>query len=71
MKYAHLEIEAGKKEKARQKEFENTLAETVDAFDRQSAAFMKTLEDKALRNKLDKERSARKGGAESRCAVET
>jgi len=60
MKYAHLEIEAGKKEKARQKEFENTLAETVDAFDRQSAAFMKTLEDKALRNKLDKERSARK-----------
>ena len=60
MKYANLEIEAGKKEKARQKEFENTLAETVDAFDRQSAAFMKTIEDKALRNKLEKERAARK-----------
>jgi DNA mismatch repair protein MutS2 len=60
MKYAGLEIEAGKKEKARQKEFESTLAETVDAFERQSAAFMKTIEDKALRNKLDKERSARK-----------
>ena len=60
MRYATLDIEAGKKEKARQKEFENTLAETIDAFDRQSAAFMKTIEDKALRNKLDKERSARK-----------
>ena len=60
MKYAGLEIEAGKKEKARQKEFENTLAETVESFDRQSAAFLKTIEDKALRNKLDKERAARK-----------
>ncbi len=60
MKYANLDIDAGKKEKARQKEFESTLAETVDAFERQSAAFMKTIEDKALKNKLDKERSARK-----------
>lgn len=61
MKYAGLEVEAVKKEKARQKEFEQTLAETVEAFDRQSAAFLKTIEDKALRNKLDKERTARKG----------
>ena len=60
MKYANLEIEAGKKEKARQKEFENTLAETVESFDRQSSAFLKTIEDKALRNKLDKETAARK-----------
>ena len=60
MKYANLDIEAGKKEKARQKEFENTLAETVDAFERQSASFLKTIEDKALKNKLDKERAARK-----------
>ena len=60
MKYANLEIDAGKKEKARQKEFESTLARTVDDFERQSAAFMNTIEDKALRNKLDKERSARK-----------
>src|SRR5215203_6092649 len=60
MKYANLEIEAGKKEKVRQREFENTLARTVDDFERQSAAFMKSIEDKALRNKLDKERSARK-----------
>lgn len=60
MKYATLEIEAVKKEKARQKEFEQTLAETVDSFERQSKAFIKTLEDKALKNKLEKERSARK-----------
>ncbi|HMQ04210.1 MAG TPA: Smr/MutS family protein [Pyrinomonadaceae bacterium] len=60
MKYAILDIEAGKKEKARQKEFEQTLAETVDSFDRQSRAFIDSLEDKALKNKLEKERSARK-----------
>ncbi|MGD9564522.1 MAG: endonuclease MutS2 [Pyrinomonadaceae bacterium] len=60
MKYANLEIEAGKKERIRQKEFEQTLAETVDSFDRQSKAFINSLEDKALKNKLEKERSARK-----------
>lgn len=60
MKYAGLEIAAGKKEKARQKQFENELAQTIDDFERQSKAFMQTLEDKALKNKLDKERSARK-----------
>jgi DNA mismatch repair protein MutS2 len=60
MQYARLDIEAGKKEKARQKEFEGELARTVDDFERQSAAFMKSIEDKALRNMLDKERSARK-----------
>ena len=60
MKYAGLELEAVKKEKERQKEFERTLAESVDAFDRQSKAFLQTIEDKALRNRLDKERAARK-----------
>ncbi|CAN5134428.1 hypothetical protein BH20ACI2_BH20ACI2_15360 [soil metagenome] len=56
MKYAGLEIEGVKKEKARQKEFESELANTIDEFDRQSKAFMQTLEDKALKNKLEKER---------------
>jgi len=60
MKYAGLEIEAVKKEKARQKEFENALATAIDEFDRQSKAFMKTIEEKALRNRLEKERLARK-----------
>ncbi len=60
MKYAGLEVEAVKKEKARQKEFERNLAETLDSFERQSKAFIKSIEDKALRNRLEKERSARK-----------
>ena len=60
MKYAGLEVEAVKKEKARQKEFESELARAVDEFDRQSVAFLKTIEDKALRNRLDKERLSRK-----------
>jgi DNA mismatch repair protein MutS2 len=60
LKYAGLEVEASQKEKARQKEFEERLAETVEAFERQSRAFIETLEDTALKNKLDKERSARK-----------
>ncbi len=60
MKYAGLEVEAIKKDKARQKEFERALAETVESFDRQSRAFIDSIEDKALKNKLDKERSARK-----------
>ena len=60
MKYAALDIEAGKKEKARQKEFESELSRTIDDFDRQSKAFIKSIEDKALKNKLDKERDSRK-----------
>jgi DNA mismatch repair protein MutS2 len=60
MKYAGLEVEAVKKENARQKEFERMLGETVEAFDRQSKAFIASLEDKALKNRLEKERSARK-----------
>lgn len=60
MKYAGLEVEAVKKEKDRQKQFEKMLAETVESFDRQSKAFLESIEDKALKNKLEKERSARK-----------
>ncbi len=60
LKYASLEVEAIKKEKARKKEFEHTLAETVESFERQSKAFLDSIEDKALKNKLEKERSARK-----------
>ncbi|MEO6049873.1 MAG: Smr/MutS family protein [Pyrinomonadaceae bacterium] len=60
MKFAGLEVEAVKNEKARQKEFEGELANAIDEFDRQSKAFIKTIEDKALRNRLDKERLSRK-----------
>jgi DNA mismatch repair protein MutS2 len=60
MRYANLDIEFGKKEKARQKEFEQELARAVDEFDRQSKNFIAGLEDKALKNKLEKERQSRK-----------
>ena len=60
MKYAGLENEAVKKEKARKKEFENELSQALDEFDRQSKAFIKTIEDTTLKNKLDKERMTRK-----------
>ncbi len=60
LKYGSLEVEAIKKEKVRQKEFQGELAVAVEEFDRQSKAFMKTIEDKALRNRLEKERLSRK-----------
>jgi DNA mismatch repair protein MutS2 len=60
LKYGSLENEAVKKEKARQKEFESELASAVDDFERQSKAFLKTIEDKSLKNRLEKERLARK-----------
>ena len=60
MKYASLEVEASKREKQRRKQFEIELAETIQSFERQSKAFIETIEDKALKAKLDKERQARK-----------
>ena len=59
-KYATLEIEAKKREKERRKTFETELAETVAGFEKQSKAFINSIEDKALKAKLDKERLARK-----------
>jgi len=60
LKYGSLEVEAVKKEKARKREFESELANAIDEFDRQSKAFLQGLEDKALKNKLEKERQTRK-----------
>jgi len=59
-KYAMLDIEAGKKEKERKRQFEKELAQTIENFDKQSRAFINSIEDKALKNKLEKERIARK-----------
>ncbi len=59
-KYASLEIEASRREKERKREFEKELAETIRSFENQSKAFIETIEDKALKNKLEKERAARK-----------
>lgn len=60
MKYASLEVEASRKEKERAKTFEKELAEAVRSFENQSKAFIETIEDKALKARLDKERAARK-----------
>ncbi|HEY0049734.1 MAG TPA: Smr/MutS family protein, partial [Pyrinomonadaceae bacterium] len=59
-KYALLDIEARKKEKERQKEFENELSETISGFERQAKAFVSGIEDKALKARLEKEMQARK-----------
>lgn len=60
MKYASLEVEARRREKERQKQFERELSETIRSFERRSRAFIDALEDKALKSKLEKERAARK-----------
>ncbi|MDQ3799905.1 MAG: hypothetical protein M3384_10665, partial [Acidobacteriota bacterium] len=59
-KYALLDIEARKREKERQKEFEKELAETIENFERQAKAFVSGIEDKALKARLEKEMQARK-----------
>ncbi|MET0752079.1 MAG: endonuclease MutS2 [Pyrinomonadaceae bacterium] len=59
-RYATLDIEFRKKEKERQRQFEKELANTIEEFERQSKAFIQTIEDKVLKTKLDKERLARK-----------
>jgi DNA mismatch repair protein MutS2 len=60
MKYALLDIEAGKREKLRQKEFTNQLSETLDSFEKQTKSFLQTIEDKALKVKMEKEILTRK-----------
>lgn len=59
-KYALLDIEAGKKERERQREFQKELSETIQTFERQAKAFVAQIEDKALKTRLEKEMQARK-----------
>ena len=59
-KYALLDIEAGKREKERQKEFSAKMTETLDSFDKQVKSFLQTIEDKALKAKFEKETASRK-----------
>lgn len=59
-KYASLESEARRKEAERAREFEHRLAGALSDFDKQSKAFIAGLEDKALKSRLEKERTARK-----------
>ena len=54
-KYAALDVQFRKKEKQRQKQFEAELGQTVIDFERKSGTFIKTVEDKKERRKLEKE----------------
>ncbi len=60
MKYALLDIEAGKREKERAKEFTAQLSETLDSFEKQTKSFLQTIEDKTLKAKMEKEILTRK-----------
>jgi DNA mismatch repair protein MutS2 len=68
-KYALLDIEAGKKERIRQKEFQSELAETIQTFERQAKAFVAGIEDKALKTRLEKELQARKSELNRKAAA--
>ena len=59
-KYASLEAEAARKESERKREFERELAKVLADFEKQSKAFIESIEDKALKSRLEKERAARK-----------
>jgi DNA mismatch repair protein MutS2 len=54
-KFASLDIEFRTKEKKRQKEFEDELAQNLEGFERQVRASIENIEDKAARAKLEKE----------------
>ncbi len=60
VKFASLESDAEKNERRRKREFENALAQALDDVDRQAKAFISTIDDKILKNRLEKERLERK-----------
>ncbi|MCB1025250.1 MAG: Smr/MutS family protein, partial [Acidobacteria bacterium] len=59
-KYAKLDVDFRKRERQRRKQFDEELSETVESFERRSKAFIKTVEDKKQRAKLEKELLANK-----------
>jgi DNA mismatch repair protein MutS2 len=60
MKFAGLEIQMGKRELERRKESEKDLAAIVANFERQANDLLNTIEDKQLRQKLQKDVAAKK-----------
>ena len=54
-KYARLDIEFRKKEKVRRREFETELSNVIGSFEQKSRSFIKTVEDKKERKRLEKE----------------
>jgi DNA mismatch repair protein MutS2 len=60
MKFAGLEIQMGKRELERRKQSEKDLAAIVANFERQANDLLNTIEDKQLRQKLQKDVAAKK-----------
>jgi DNA mismatch repair protein MutS2 len=61
-KYDSLDVEALKRERERQKQFEKDLIETIEEFEKQSQTIIAQIEDRATRAKLEsqtKERQAK------------
>ncbi len=59
-KFTELEREAEKREETRRRDFEREMVKALEEFDRQAKAFIGSIEDKALKARLEKERAARK-----------
>ncbi|HEV7645546.1 MAG TPA: endonuclease MutS2 [Pyrinomonadaceae bacterium] len=59
-KFAGLEVQAGRREMERRKQSEKELAAVVANFERQANALLETIEDKQLRQKLQKDVAAKK-----------
>jgi len=59
-RYSELEGEFLRKDQARTKDFEKKLSDALSDFDRATRDFLKTIEDKVLRARLERERDDRK-----------
>ncbi|HZH34667.1 MAG TPA: endonuclease MutS2 [Pyrinomonadaceae bacterium] len=59
-RYGQLERDYQKRETERRREFESELGRTVEEFDRQTKSLLETIEDKAIRAKIEKDAQARK-----------
>ena len=59
-KFTELEREAEKRDETRRRDFEREMVKALEEFDRQAKAFIGSIEDKALKARLEKERAARK-----------
>lgn len=74
-KYSALDVEALKRERERQRQFENDLVQTIEEFEKQTATLIAQIEDRATRARLEKETRARneelKRSAETRARAAT
>jgi DNA mismatch repair protein MutS2 len=60
VRYEQLEKDYAKREQERRREFEQELMKTVDEFERQTKGLLESIEDKAIRAKVEKDAQARR-----------